>query len=140
MQKRADSLNGMGRTMIATDIPTRAKLKAAAAAAGMPLSTYLRVLADDTLKGKQLLIPGQTAPTVTGQKQLGVLMKAILLLLGIESHRDKAHRYDSLIEDVITESESLGIMPPWDEIVEMRREIEGKKLPGFEPVKVEEAA
>ena len=45
MIKRSDSVRGMGLTYMATDKPTRFKLKAAAAAAGMPLTEYLRYLA-----------------------------------------------------------------------------------------------
>lgn len=46
MQKRADSVNAYGRTHMLTDKPTKDKLKLAADAAGMPLTEYLRVVAD----------------------------------------------------------------------------------------------
>lgn len=46
MIKREDSVRSMGTASIGTDIPTREKLKKAAADAGMPLSEYIRVLAN----------------------------------------------------------------------------------------------
>lgn len=60
MIKRDDSLRALGLTYVATDKPTRAKLNAAAAAAGMPLSEYLRVLADKAISGKQGALPAIT--------------------------------------------------------------------------------
>ena len=53
MQKRADSTYTIGRTSLVTDVPTREKLKTAAKAAGMPLTEYLRVIADKETKDLQ---------------------------------------------------------------------------------------
>lgn len=53
MQKREDSTRSLGMASLGTDIPTRDKIKAAAAAAGMPVSEYLRYLADLAVKDQQ---------------------------------------------------------------------------------------
>jgi hypothetical protein len=62
MLKRADSVRSMGLTYLATDKPTRAKLKAAAAAAGLPLTEYLRYLAN-IADGAVSLIEETQVPT-----------------------------------------------------------------------------
>ena len=53
MHKRDDSLNSLGRTLIVIDKPTRYNLKLVAENAGMPLSVYLRELANRELANKQ---------------------------------------------------------------------------------------
>lgn len=53
--KTDGSLNSLGRTMVVLDKPTRAALKAKAAAAGLPLSQYLRKIAFDG-KGAMLSV------------------------------------------------------------------------------------
>lgn len=63
MMKRDDSLRSQGMTMIATDTPTRAKLKAQAAAAGLTMAEYIRYLADKASEGQQgVMVP--TPPAV----------------------------------------------------------------------------
>ncbi len=63
MVKREDSIRSLGQVLIATDKPTRAKLKAAAAAHCMPLTEYLRVVADKGLEGMQGVLPDNYAPS-----------------------------------------------------------------------------
>jgi hypothetical protein len=53
MVKREDSTRSWGIASIGTDKPTHAKLKAAADSAGVSLSEYMRVLADNAVKGIQ---------------------------------------------------------------------------------------
>jgi hypothetical protein len=63
MIKRADSLRGQELTHIATDKPTREKLKQNANALGIPLSEYLRLVANAGIKlGKQGQLPAISAP------------------------------------------------------------------------------
>lgn len=65
MQKRDDSVRALKQASIGTDKPTRDKLKAAAAAAGMPLSEYLRYIADRELQDQQIILPGsQPSPLI----------------------------------------------------------------------------
>ena len=85
MIKRADSLRGQGKTSMAIDIPTRAKLHAAAARAGMPLAEYIRLLADrETIGHTGHLIP--TENTIESVKRdttqaVGLLRALSLVLL-----------------------------------------------------------
>jgi hypothetical protein len=67
MIKRADSLRGQGFTTLATDKPTKAKLQAAAAAAGLTLSEYIRVLADTSASGPGHLIPAVKSEDLSRQ-------------------------------------------------------------------------
>jgi hypothetical protein len=53
--KRDDSVRSLGVTSIGTDMPTKAKLKAAAEAAGLTLAEYLRVLANSTSEQGRLV-------------------------------------------------------------------------------------
>lgn len=84
MLKTDDSLNSMGRTLIATDKPTRAKLKQAAANNGLPLSKYLRLVAERDLANKQGGLPEvelPTADTIASVKEgISVLGYSILVL------------------------------------------------------------
>lgn len=52
--KTDNSLRSQGLTCIAIDKPTRAKLKALAESENLPLSHYLRVVANRELKGKNI--------------------------------------------------------------------------------------
>ena len=52
-KKRPDSTYTLGKTSLCTDKPTRAKLNAAAAAAGVTTAEYLRILADASFDNKQ---------------------------------------------------------------------------------------
>ena len=63
--KRDDTVRAMGLTRIATDRPTRKKLKAAAEARNLTLSAFLRVVADNALSGKQgvIMSPGSGGDT-----------------------------------------------------------------------------
>ncbi len=68
MRKMVSGLSSraLGEAMIRSDKPTRDKLMAAAKAAGLPLSDYLRVLADNTLKDKQRDIYQRNSPLCGG--------------------------------------------------------------------------
>lgn len=57
MLKDDNSLRSQGLTVIATDKPTRAKLKALARSKGMYLSDYLRMIADQDQQGALPGIP-----------------------------------------------------------------------------------
>lgn len=50
---KADSTYSLGQTSICSDKPTKAKLQAAARAAGIPLTEYLRILADKAVEDIQ---------------------------------------------------------------------------------------
>lgn len=86
MQKRADSVRSMKQASIGTDVPTREKLKMAASAAGVPLSEYLRVLADRETKDLQagFGIPATTKGHETEISELvrvnQTLVKMVVLL------------------------------------------------------------
>lgn len=67
MVKREDSLRSRGLTFIGTDKPTKDSLKKAAAASGLPLSEYMRVLADEAIKNKQGAFPGGPQPSITSR-------------------------------------------------------------------------
>jgi len=60
MATGVETVRGLGQASIGTDKPTRDKLKAAAKAAGLHLSEYLRILADSSIKDLQggLTLPG----------------------------------------------------------------------------------
>lgn len=62
MIKRADSTRSLGQASIGTDKPTRDKLKAAADAAGMTLSEYIRYLADEVTSNQQGVLTSVMAP------------------------------------------------------------------------------
>ena len=62
MIKREDSLRSLGFATIATDRATREKLNRVAAAAGKPLSVYLRELADASLDNTQGGLKGVVTP------------------------------------------------------------------------------
>jgi hypothetical protein len=63
MEKRADSLRSQGFTTIATDIPTKVKLQAAANSQGLTLAEWLRYLANLSIDGgKQGQLPAISAP------------------------------------------------------------------------------
>ena len=65
--KREDSLQNLGYTTLPSDKPTKAKLKAAANAAGLDLCQYIRELANQATKDKQGTIdPLLAAPTLRG--------------------------------------------------------------------------
>ena len=66
MNTRVDTVRALGQASIGTDKPTRDKLRAAAAAAGMPLSQYIRYLADVATKDKQAVLSGTPLPGSTG--------------------------------------------------------------------------
>lgn len=53
MIKRADSLRSQGLTTLSIDTPTKIKLRTQAAAAGMAMSEYIRVLTDNAGGGQQ---------------------------------------------------------------------------------------
>ncbi len=65
MERRCDTVRSLGQASIGTDRPTRDKLKAAATARGLALSEYMRVLADEGVKGLQGVLPGSYAPSST---------------------------------------------------------------------------
>jgi hypothetical protein len=61
--KRDDTVRAFGQASVGTDKPTRDKLKAAAAAAGMPVSDYMRILADQAIKDIQGGFGAAAGPT-----------------------------------------------------------------------------
>jgi len=73
MNKQADSVRSLGLTFIGTDIPTRAKLKAAAARAGMPLTKYLRLLADAVVTNTQGGLPNVDLPVKPDMQRIATL-------------------------------------------------------------------
>lgn len=82
MIKRADSTRSIGEAMIRSDVDTREKLKAAAASAGMPVSEYLRCLADEVSKNKQATLDGWEPPVKADSQttKLTRVMAAIVVL------------------------------------------------------------
>lgn len=76
--KRADSLRTLGFVTIATDKPTREKLKVAAEAANMTLAEYMRLLADASLNQKQGGLPELVIKSKPDAKRIEALsMQAI---------------------------------------------------------------
>lgn len=75
MQKQEGSTRVMGQASLATDKPTREKIKAIAAAHGLPVSEYLKVVADKGMKDLQGVLPGGYQPSP--MTQVITMLKAI---------------------------------------------------------------
>jgi hypothetical protein len=66
---------------MATDKPTKAKLQAAAAAAGIPLSEYIRILADKSMSGQQGEIIPVTNTVASVKRDTTSILQALALIL-----------------------------------------------------------
>ena len=79
--KADDSLNSMGRTMIAVDVPTRSALKQKAKAEGLPLSKYLRKIASEG-EGSMMdtTIPATKSDIATLRGEINKLAGALMAI------------------------------------------------------------
>jgi len=88
--KRADSLRSLGLTQIAVDKGTRAKLKQAAG--DMPLSEYLKLIAEAGIKNAQGGLPGSIIPAGKPRDtsaQVGAICQSIIHMAEVVPMADK---------------------------------------------------
>jgi len=82
--KRDDSLNTVGKTLIVVHVPTRAKLKAAAADYGVTLCDYLRLIADNATNNKQNTLPDITPGAKADRElRLATLSAQVIATAGV---------------------------------------------------------
>jgi len=82
--KRDDSLNTVGKTLIVVHVPTRAKLKAAAADYGVTLCDYLRLIADNATNNKQNTLPDITPGSKADRElRLATLSAQVIATSGV---------------------------------------------------------
>lgn len=126
--KREDSLESLGYTSIGTDKPTKAKLKAAADAAGMTLSEYIRMLADRETKNSQgQMFPVNTLASV--RHDMANILKAIALILRYpDGSADKRiTELSDFLGDVAFKSTDM--VKSWDDFFMHLGELHGNELP-----------
>lgn len=92
MVKKEDSVRTLGQASIGTDIPTRDKIKDIAAKAGIPVSEFLRRVADNAADNMQRGLPLLTPPrTVDSQRQIESFVSRAIAMSKCIPMTDKRH-------------------------------------------------